>query len=567
MQHRTRRILAALLVMVLTFSAAPAAYAEEITDLPGTEGATTTEEQEDKETTTVTVSQEGTTLSEDSQSGDGNEGTTNSTDGSESGTPDQTTTDGEGSTSGTDADDADGTDGEQEEDTCTPPTVSYRARLYIKGWKSYVKQNGQAGTKGVRMTGLRINLNNPTKYSGSIKYRVRQQNYGWRSWVSNNKTAGVSGKYIYGLEIKLTGELAEHYRVMYRAYVRGYGWQSWVYDGVNAGITKPIKQIEAFQVKLVEKTSQAWNYSAVHTSADLTYAACVGTYGQLDTVKSGAIAGTVGENKRMEGFTIYLNQAKAGLPEGTIQYRAFLNETQTWTDWVSAGKFCGVMYSATGTVRRVGAIQVRLTGELAECYNLYIQAYTQGFGWLDWTKATTVSACEDPDNMEGVVGTFDYGYRLEAFRLQLLPSDEAFSESTNTPYKIKPEQPFTDEIIAAVKKYVGKKYVSGGETPSGWDCSGFTRYVYKTYFGITLYHQSSVQATYGVAVNKSKMADWMPGDLIFWSSKYSTSISHVSLYLGDGIMIHAANSKSGTILSDVTTYAKYMKLVSVRRIL
>ena len=104
------------------------------------------------------------------------------------------------------------------------------------------------------------------------------------------------------------------------------------------------------------------------------------------------------------------------------------------------------------------------------------------------------------------------------------------------------------EIVAYAKNYLGYKYVHGGNTPSGFDCSGFTQYVYK-HFGYSLSRSSSSQAGDGVAVSKSNL---QPGDILCFSgSSGSKKVSHVGIYIGGGKFIHSANSRKGVIISSV----------------
>lgn len=86
------------------------------------------------------------------------------------------------------------------------------------------------------------------------------------------------------------------------------------------------------------------------------------------------------------------------------------------------------------------------------------------------------------------------------------------------------------DILEYAKQYLGCKYTSGGSTPkSGFDCSGFTTYVYK-HFGISLSRTSSGQGSNGVAVDKKDLA---VGDIIcFSSSSSSKRIGHVGIYAG-----------------------------------
>jgi cell wall-associated NlpC family hydrolase len=91
-------------------------------------------------------------------------------------------------------------------------------------------------------------------------------------------------------------------------------------------------------------------------------------------------------------------------------------------------------------------------------------------------------------------------------------------------------------VIAEAKKYLGVKYVWGGESPSGFDCSGLVQYVYKK-FGVNLPRVSQDQAHAGRAVSA---ADAKPGDLVF----YHNPATHVGIYLGNGQMLDAPNSRS-----------------------
>jgi cell wall-associated NlpC family hydrolase len=85
--------------------------------------------------------------------------------------------------------------------------------------------------------------------------------------------------------------------------------------------------------------------------------------------------------------------------------------------------------------------------------------------------------------------------------------------------------------IAAALAQVGDSYVSGGIGPDAFDCSGLTSYAYAT-AGVSLQHSSRAQSTLGRRVSRDQL---QPGDLVF----YYTPISHVALYIGDGMIVHA----------------------------
>lgn len=105
----------------------------------------------------------------------------------------------------------------------------------------------------------------------------------------------------------------------------------------------------------------------------------------------------------------------------------------------------------------------------------------------------------------------------------------------------------SNSVVQVAESYAGSKYVSGGSSSSGFDCSGFTQYVYGK-CGITLSRTSYTQATQGTAVNKSEL---QPGDLLLFHYYGSSSIGHVGIYVGNGKFIHAANSNRGVVYDSI----------------
>ncbi|MGD8189680.1 NlpC/P60 family protein [Brevibacillus ginsengisoli] len=90
-------------------------------------------------------------------------------------------------------------------------------------------------------------------------------------------------------------------------------------------------------------------------------------------------------------------------------------------------------------------------------------------------------------------------------------------------------------LLEIVQPLLNTPYVLGGTTPDGFDCSGFTSYVYKQ-LGVTLPRTSEDQFTVGQDVPRDQL---QPGDLLFYDSLKKGKISHVAMYIGDGMIIHA----------------------------
>jgi cell wall-associated NlpC family hydrolase len=126
-------------------------------------------------------------------------------------------------------------------------------------------------------------------------------------------------------------------------------------------------------------------------------------------------------------------------------------------------------------------------------------------------------------------------------------------EPTYTEIKSKAETKATgsgtaDKLIALAKKYVGTPYKWGGNGPLGFDCSGFTQYVFKQ-FGINLPRVSYQQANLGP---RKSIKEARPGDLIAWdNSTRNNGADHIGIYLGNGLVIHAPKPGDAVKISKV----------------
>lgn len=142
------------------------------------------------------------------------------------------------------------------------------------------------------------------------------------------------------------------------------------------------------------------------------------------------------------------------------------------------------------------------------------------------------------------------------------------AEQTPAPVEQPAEQPVASNpsgaaIVQYAKTFLGYRYVYGTAGPNTFDCSGFVQYVYK-HFGYSISRSSGTQANDGVAVSKSNL---QPGDILIFRDTSNSRIGHVGLYIGDGQFIHASNSKTGVIISSLSTSAYQKRYVGARRIL
>lgn len=173
------------------------------------------------------------------------------------------------------------------------------------------------------------------------------------------------------------------------------------------------------------------------TTQSISYSVHAQTYGWLNTVSDGNVAGTEGQSKRAEAIKVQLVNPKYS---GSVQYRTHV-QTYGWQDWAADGAVSGT----EGLYKRMEAIQIRLTGEMEAHYDVYYRVHSQTYGWLDWAK-----------NGE-MAGTTDGSKRMEAIQVVLVEKGGNAPGETARPFV----QPVY-EYNTHVQTYGWRGYTSGG---------------------------------------------------------------------------------------------------------
>jgi len=124
--------------------------------------------------------------------------------------------------------------------------------------------------------------------------------------------------------------------------------------------------------------------------------------------------------------------------------------------------------------------------------------------------------------------------RLSQQQTLLATQDPGFGVSASTPdgISVAPPSQYTG-VVAIALRYLGVPYVWGGESPAGFDCSGFVAYVYSQ-VGVSLPHYTGAQWNMGVPVSRDELE---PGDLVFFDG-----LGHVGIYIGGGQFVHAPHT-------------------------
>lgn len=251
---------------------------------------------------------------------------------------------------------------------------------------------------------------------------------------------------------------------------------------------------------------------------------------------------------KVKADALYLRESPGGeiittLPQDTMV--AVLNNSSSWYKVVANGKE-GYVSSEflTGSLTTdfsLGSAKIVCDTSV----NFRSQPNTSSSVLASLRNGTVVSVTGVQGGWFKVTYNGQKGYvhpdYLSFSNVQSSGSTDSSGSSSITPPSNSVSYNGSSEKRAAVLEYaaqfLGTPYVYGGSTPSGFDCSGFTSYVFKNTVGsIPRVAQAQFDATTRVS-----MDELLPGDLVFFGSSAS-SISHVGIYVGNNQFIHSPHT-------------------------
>ena len=274
-------------------------------------------------------------------------------------------------------------------DQLTVKNVSVSAHVQNIGWMDPVSSGKVAGTtgRGLNLEALKISLEvdgatSQEQIANAISVEAHVSNVGWQAAVGNGGTAGTTGqsRAVEALRVRLSGELSARYTVWYRVHSAEFGWLGWACDGADAGSAGYGRAVQAVQVAVLPKGDPAPGDTACpfksrsDEPASITVRSHTSNIGWMSPVGGGSVAGTTGRGLPMEALEAQLGWYGHS---GSIELRGHVSNVG-WQQW-SEGH-CGT----TGKSQRLEAVQIRLTGEAAEKYDIWYCAHVSGIGWLDW---------------------------------------------------------------------------------------------------------------------------------------------------------------------------------------
>lgn len=195
-----------------------------------------------------------------------------------------------------------------------------------------------------------------------------------------------------------------------------------------------------------------------------------------------------------------------------------------------------------------------------EVIKLALQGYNFGRGYISWALSYTNgysldSAQKFSDMKKHELGWENYG------DVSYVPHVLRYYSKNGGSYEGASSQ--IQQLIEIAAQQIGKPYVWGATGPNSFDCSGLVQWCYKQ-IGVEIGRTTWDQNKNGIYISKDEIK---PGDIILMHTMNGTPPTHVGIYIGNGKIIHALNSRVGVIVSNLNSSYYESVYFSARRIL
>ena len=374
-------------------------------------------------------------------------------------------------------------------------------------------------------------------------------------------------------EVEIVGEEGDWYQVTYHHNITGYVSKELVTVNSNPEPTEDNNQVSENSMK--ENNEVAENTTEKGTETDSTEEITLGQYKISEDTRLKLIPSinatdvielktdeTVTVTEVMNGWACVETQTTKGwLRKDKLKKNEPVKETVEEVPAEPAQKTpikTQYVNSTTVNVRQEANTSSTIVTTLA--LNTEVQVYSEENGW----SRVMVN------NVEGYISTSllsnskqetSRGQSTSRRTSSTQTTTNITSQKTSTETTTVPASGNGSSIVATAKQYLGYKYTYGGSSPStGFDCSGFTSYIFKQY-GISLNRTAVGQYSNGVAVSRANL---QPGDLVMFGK---SGINHVAIYIGGGQIIHASTPSTGVRIDSLSTGYYNNNYVGARRVL
>lgn len=412
-------------------------------------------------------------------------------------------------------------------------------------------------------------------------------------------TSSIIGKIPQNTTVTILETSGEWYKVSYDGKT-GYVSAEYISvtsDTMSTGVVNAtnlnVRKSGSMDADVVAKLKNGTIVNIVSKSGDWYYitSGSIKGYVSADYIKSKSLTGTV---KADGGLNVRESASTSAKKVGMLENGTTVSITSASGDWyyIKSGNVKGYVFSAyvkadgatglatttnTSDNKNEGSASNPVKGNIFKCNVSSLRVRKSPStdaavvaGLVKGNQVTFVEVAKDKDwykvtTSRGVTGYVAKEYLTYYSAGNSTSRGDSGSSTTNkTTTTTTTNTSAADKIIATAKKYLGVKYKYGGSSPSGFDCSGFTQYVFKQ-CGYSISRTSKAQSSNGTAVKKS---DLKKGDLVFFSNSSTSGVGHVGIYIGGGQFIHSSSGKKYCVtissLSD-PYYVKHYK--TARRIL
>lgn len=216
----------------------------------------------------------------------------------------------------------------------------------------------------------------------------------------------------------------------------------------------------------------------------------------------------------------------------------------------------GTLQALKGSINTVsdrgGVLKQGMSGDEVLQMQIKLQGYGYYFGSLDGDfgpgtrNALMKFQVDNALEVDGIAGP------------ETVQALQNFRSIAPLPNRGTAEERQAQAIVSFAKQFLSTPYAWGGSSPSGFDCSGFTYYVFSQH-GIYLAHAADEQFKCGIKVNPPKA-----GDLVFFTT-YRAGPSHVGIYIGNDQFIHASSANGGVCINQLSSNYYSARYLGARR--